>query len=78
VPSLHQEIHFEAEICSHLAAHGWLHDEGAAGAFDTGSGLYPPDLLAWLQASQPDSWQRLHKTHAPSCPRCWPIAFARA
>jgi type I restriction enzyme R subunit len=22
------EIHFEAEICAHLAAHGWLHAEG--------------------------------------------------
>ena len=26
---LHREIHFEAEICAHLAAHGWLHAEGA-------------------------------------------------
>ncbi len=69
MPSLHQEVHFEAEICSHLAAQGWLYDEGAAGAFDTGSGLYPPDLLAWLQASQPDSWQRLHKTHGAQLPQ---------
>jgi len=26
--ALHREIHFEAEICVHLAAHGWLHAEG--------------------------------------------------
>ena len=69
MPSLHQEIHLEAEICSHLATHGWPHDEGAAGAFDTASGLYPPDLWARLQASQPDSWQRLHKTHGAQLPQ---------
>ncbi len=28
--SEHLEIAFETEICDHLAAHGWLYDEGVA------------------------------------------------
>ena len=27
--NLHQEIHFETEICEHLANHGWLYAEDA-------------------------------------------------
>ncbi|WP_457425080.1 type I restriction endonuclease subunit R [Roseateles sp. P5_E7] len=64
--NLHQERHFEAEICQHLAAHGWLHAEGDAALFDRASGLFMPDLLAWVQATQPESWQRLGKTHGPA------------
>src|SRR5690242_9322799 len=61
--NLHQEHHFEAEICAHLAAHGWLHAEGDAAHYDRTHGLYLPDLLAWIEATQPDSWQRLTRTH---------------
>lgn len=63
--NLHQEHHFEAEICAHLAAHGWLYAEGDAALFDIVCGLFLPDLLDWLKASQPDSLQRLEKTHGP-------------
>jgi hypothetical protein len=31
--NLHQERHFEAEICQHLAANGWLHAEGDAAGY---------------------------------------------
>lgn len=61
--NLHQEHHFEREICAHLAANGWLYAEGDAAHYDRQSGLYLPDLLAWIEATQPDSWQRLLKTH---------------
>ncbi|MFN0185449.1 MAG: type I restriction endonuclease subunit R [Aquabacterium sp.] len=67
--SLHQEKHFEAEICDHLAQHGWLYEEGAASGFQTANGLYLPDLLGWLKASQPESWQRLEKTHGAQLPQ---------
>lgn len=67
--NLHQEHHFEQEICAHLAAHGWLHAEGDAALFDRGSGLFLPDLLAWIEATQPDSWQRLGKTHGAALPQ---------
>ena len=32
--NLHQEHHFEREICAHLAAHGWLYAEGDAAHYD--------------------------------------------
>lgn len=54
--NLHQEHHFEREICAHLAAHGWLYAEGDAARFDRASGLFLPDLLAWIEATQPESW----------------------
>jgi type I restriction enzyme R subunit len=68
--TLHQEHHFEAEICQHLATHthGWFHEAGDAALFDRGNGRFPPDLLAWIEATQPESFQRLTMTHGASLP----------
>ena len=51
--SLHKEISFEIEICEHLAAHGWLYAEGDAAGYDRARALFPADVLAWVQATQP-------------------------
>ena len=67
--ALHQEIHFEQEICDHLAAHGWLYAEDDAALFDRTHGLFMPDLLAWVEATQLQSWQRLTKTHGAALPK---------
>ncbi|CAM3155173.1 type I restriction endonuclease subunit R [Cupriavidus taiwanensis] len=64
--TLHQEHHFETEICQHLAADGWLYAEGDTAHYDRASALYLPDLLAWIEATQLDAWQRLSKTHGPA------------
>jgi len=61
--NLHQEHHFEREICENLAGNGWLYAEGDAAHYDRQTALYIPDLVAWLQATQPDSWDALAKTH---------------
>ena len=61
--TLHQEVHFEVAICDHLAGHGWLYAEGDAAHYDRQNALFLPDLLAWVEATQPDSWQALTKTH---------------
>ncbi len=61
--SLHKEIALEAEICAHLADHGWLHAEGDAGGYDRTRALYPADLLAWVQETQPKAWETLTKQH---------------
>ncbi|RZS58761.1 type I restriction endonuclease subunit R [Sphaerotilus mobilis] len=66
--SLHQEIHFETDICAHLAAHGWLYEDGAASGFDTARGLYMPDLLAWIEATQAEAWHKLQKSHGTAAP----------
>lgn len=58
-----KEITFEAEICAHLAAHGWLHAEGDAAQYDRTLALFPADVLAWVQASQPKNWGTLVKNH---------------
>ena len=65
--SLHNEIAFETDICNHLAAQGWLYSEpgteGDASGYDTPRALYPADLLAWVQATQPQAWEALSKNH---------------
>jgi type I restriction enzyme R subunit len=61
--SLHREISFETEICEHLAAHGWLYCEGDAAQYDRARALFPPDVLAWVQATQPAAWDALVKNH---------------
>jgi len=61
--NLHREHHFEREICDYLATHGWLYAESDAEHYDRTHGLYLPDLLAWIEATQRDSWQRLTRTH---------------
>lgn len=60
---LHKEISFEIEICEHLAANGWLHAEGDAAAYDRARTLFPADVLAWVQATQPKAWETLVKNH---------------
>ena len=61
--SLHKEIEFENDICKHLATNGWLYAEGDAKGYDTPRALFPADLLAWVQTTQPDAWAALSKTH---------------
>ncbi|GAB3399693.1 DEAD/DEAH box helicase family protein [Massilia agilis] len=67
--NLHQEHHFETEICTHLAVNGWLYADGDAARFDRTSGLFLPDLLAWVETTQPDNWQRLTKNHGAGLPQ---------
>ena len=61
--SVHKEISFETEICQHLAAHGWLYAEGDAAGYDRTRALFPADVLAWVQATQPKAWEILTKNH---------------
>ncbi|OYY74339.1 MAG: type I restriction endonuclease subunit R [Gammaproteobacteria bacterium 28-57-27] len=61
--SIHKEISFESEICQHLAEHGWLYAEGDAAGYDRARALFPADVLAWVQATQPQAWETLSKNH---------------
>jgi len=60
---LHREIHFEDEICQTLAAQGWRYDANDATNYDRARALYPADLVAWVQQTQPAVWQSIAKTH---------------
>lgn len=64
--SLHQEIHFETEICAHLGGHGWAYAEGEAARYDRKLALFPEDVLSWIQAAQPTAWATLVKNHGAS------------
>src|SRR5512139_629472 len=61
--SLHREIQFENDICAHLGANGWLYAEGDAQGYDSARALFPADVLAWVQATQPKAWDTLSKNH---------------
>ena len=65
--SLHKEISFELEICQHLSQSGWLYSEpgteGDATGYDSARALFPADVLAWVQATQPNAWDTLVKNH---------------
>jgi len=61
--SLHKEISFEDEICASLAAHGWRYEANVAVSYDRARALFPPDLVAWLEATQPQAWEALTKNH---------------
>jgi len=65
--ALHNEIEFENDICNHLVVRGWLYappgSAGDASGYDTPRALYPADLLAWVQATQPHAWEALTKNH---------------
>ena len=61
--SVHKEVNFETEICEHLAANGWLYNEGDAAKYDRACALFPEDVLAWAQATQPKSWDAIVKNH---------------
>jgi len=61
--TLHREINMEAQICDRLAGAGWLHASGDAAAYDRARALFPADVLAWVQESQPKAWETLSKNH---------------
>ncbi|MBY5442718.1 type I restriction endonuclease subunit R [Rhizobium leguminosarum] len=61
--NLHREISFEDEVCSHLAENGWQYTAGDAQLYDRARALFGFDLIAWLQATQPDAWNTLLKNN---------------
>jgi type I restriction enzyme R subunit len=61
--SIHKEVRFEDEICGHLGTHGWLYDPSSAGLYDRPRALFPPDLIAWVQQTQPKVWESLSRSH---------------
>jgi type I restriction enzyme R subunit len=61
--SLHKEIHFEVEIAEHLGKRGWVYEEGVSAQYDRVRALFPEDVIAWVQESQPEAWRALAKGH---------------
>ena len=61
--SLHKEVSFENEICEVLVANGWLHASSDAAHYDRRRALFPADVIAWVQCTQPKVWEALAKNH---------------
>jgi type I restriction enzyme, R subunit len=60
---LHKELALEDEICGHLAAHDWSYGADSASGYDRARALFPSDLIAWIEATQPKAWETLKTKH---------------
>ena len=58
----HREIAFEMAIEQRLLMHGG-YAQGDANGFDAARGLFPADVLAFVQATQPTTWKALEQFH---------------
>ncbi|MCZ2292588.1 MAG: DEAD/DEAH box helicase family protein [Burkholderiales bacterium] len=64
-PAIHTERAFEDELCAQLAANGWTvrtHLQDARG-YDRGLAIFPDDLLAFVQETQPTEWAKFKRWH---------------
>jgi type I restriction enzyme R subunit len=67
---IHTEATFESEISADMAALGWLYTPPTstdpspdAKLYDRASALFLPDLVAWLEVSQPVVLDRARQSH---------------
>lgn len=56
--AIHNEYVFENEICAELKKNGWLHSPNDSG-YNRDLALFPEDIFAWLESSQPEQFQKL-------------------
>jgi type I restriction enzyme R subunit len=61
--ALHKEIEFENDICAYLVAQGWLYADTDHTSYDRARALFPADVMAWVQATQPQAWETLTKNN---------------
>ena len=64
----HHEKPFENYVVDKLIAQGWL--LGDTSGYDKDYALYPEDLVAWLQDTQPAKWERLVALNGERRRRC--------
>src|ERR1039457_1131528 len=60
-----REEQFEAEVCEHLTAHGWLYSPNDYG-YDAAMALFPEDVLGWLEDTQPEQFAKVIKAGSTS------------
>jgi len=61
--AIHNEIEFENDICDYLAGNGWLYAKKDAADYDRKLALFPADVIAWVQQTDPNAWETLTKNH---------------
>lgn len=72
----HHEIHLENYITEKLVTQGWF--EGQTAHYDQQRALYPEDVVAWIQATQPDVWNKLVKLNGDTTQTVLLNAVAKA
>jgi type I restriction enzyme, R subunit len=60
ISARHREVAFESVIEAHLLAHGYIRP---AGAFDQARAIFPDEVIAFIQATQPKEWAKLATLH---------------
>jgi len=58
---IEHEKAFEDEVCEHLAASGWIYEPDNKTGYDKVRALFPEDVYAWLQQTQPAEWAKVVK-----------------
>lgn len=61
---IHHECELERHIVEQLASADWL--VGKSVGYDTARALFPEDVVGWLQASQPEAWDKLQRLNGAS------------
>lgn len=61
--SVHKEIKLEDEICERLVANGWIYEPESADRYDRTLALFPEDVSAWVEATQPKAWDAIKANH---------------
>lgn len=60
----HREVNLQRFVVDHLASHGWLTSQGNEG-YDKARALFVPDLLGWLEETDPDNYHRIVPKDVP-------------
>jgi type I restriction enzyme R subunit len=72
----HREKNFQNHIVAQLQKQGW--QVGHTRDYDREHALYPQDIANWLQATQPDKWDKLQRLSAPEPMTAYMDRIARA
>ncbi|OUC12054.1 MAG: restriction endonuclease subunit R [Alkalinema sp. CACIAM 70d] len=67
MPSYPTEKRFENHIIAHLLNHGYR--KALSSDYDTSLCLIPPEVIAFIQATQPQQWQKLEQQYGPDTAR---------
>ncbi|WP_396655628.1 type I restriction endonuclease subunit R [Microbacterium sp.] len=65
---IQHEDAFEVELCEYLAARGWEYSRNDDG-YDRDRALFPADVFAWLEQTQPEQLEKLVKPLATEASR---------
>ena len=55
----HHEVHLESYVIKRLVENGWV--EGDNSHYDSVRALFSEDVVSWIKASQPQTWDKLKR-----------------